>query len=120
MGHCKSVVTQNVVYRHRTAMKSDCTSNALNTEFRQLCSRYQHPVDAGSQDYSDKPHGSWIKAWLYNLLDFLTGEQTLTIVQRSYADGTIQWIVHDLDAEHLRIFDSEQAVRVWLDKRYYQ
>ena len=105
-------------------MKLNCSSNtpsnALSAEFRQVCGRHQHLVEAGSKDNSDKPHGSWIKAWLYNLLNFLTGEQTLNIVQRSHADGTVQWIVHDLDAEYPRVFDSEQAVRVWLDERYYQ
>ncbi len=113
-------LTMNVVYRHSKAMKSEFAPNPLETEFRQVCSRHPYLAEADPKDHSDQPQGSWIKAGLHSLLDFFTGSQTLNIVQRSHADGTVQWIVHDPDAKHPRIFDSEQAVRVWLEQRYYQ
>ena len=110
----------NVVYRRSKAMKSEFVPNPLETEFRQVCSRHQPLAGAEPKGYSDKPRSSWIKEWLHSLLNFLTGSQSLNIVQRSHADGTVQWIVHDSDAKHPRVFDSEQAVRVWLEQRYYQ
>ncbi len=101
-------------------MKSEFVPNPLETEFRQVCSRHPHLTEADSKKYSDQPQGGWIKAWLHSLLNFLTGSQTLNIVKRSRPDGTVQWIVYDPNTEHPRFFDSEQAVRVWLEQRYYQ
>ncbi|MGB3295382.1 MAG: hypothetical protein WBB01_20560 [Phormidesmis sp.] len=101
-------------------MKSEFTPVSLEAEFCQIVSRRQGCSNAEPKDCTDNRQVSWIRDWSGRLLDFLTGSQTLSIQQRSHSNGQVQWIVYDPAADFRRVFDSEAAVRVWLEKRYYQ
>ncbi len=58
--------------------------------------------------------------WAQALLDFFTGQQTLSIRKKQLKNKTIQWIVYDPHRDSRHVFDSEAAVRDWLEQRYYQ
>ncbi|MGB7085999.1 MAG: hypothetical protein WBD47_10625 [Phormidesmis sp.] len=51
-------------------------------------------------------------------MNFFTGKQTLSIRRRSRSNGTTQWIVYDPHRNDRHVFDSEQAVRAWLETQY--
>ena len=101
-------------------MKSEFTPVSLEAEFRQIVSCRQAKNNLDQETRSNKRQTSWIREWLGQVLDFLTGSGGLSIQQRSLPNGRIQWIVYDPDAKDSRTFDTEQAVRVWLEGRYYQ
>ena len=101
-------------------MKSEFTPVSLEVEFRQIVSYRQAGNNLNQETRSNKQQTHWIREWLDQLLNFLTGSQTLSIRQRSLPNGRIQWIVYDPDANTALTFDTEQAVRVWLEGRYYQ
>ena len=62
----------------------------------------------------------WIKAGVTELLCFLAGQQTLSIRSTVLTNGTIQWRVYDPATDSRYTFDSQQAVRTWLEQRYYR
>ncbi|MEL6354283.1 MAG: hypothetical protein AAFR58_21415 [Cyanobacteria bacterium J06627_28] len=67
-----------------------------------------------------------VKASLFNFLKtigsqlvcFLTGTQTLSIRSKRLKNGTVQWMVYDPNTGRCYRFDSETAVRSWLEQRY--
>ncbi len=101
-------------------MKSEFTPVSLESEFRQIVSRQRECSKPDQKDYLNQRQAGWMRRWSGWLLDFFTGSQRLSVRQRSLPNGTLQWIVYDPDAERSRVFDSEQAVRAWLEQRYYQ
>ncbi|MGI8934174.1 hypothetical protein [Leptolyngbya sp. BC1307] len=90
-------------------MNSELTPGSLEAEFCQV-------VRQGRLRSRQKRIRQWAKA----VIDFLTGQQTLSIRKQLSADGTVQWMVYDPDSGSRRLFNSEQAVRVWLEQRYYR
>ena len=54
------------------------------------------------------------------LLDFLTGEDALSVRKQQIAHGKTIWTVYDSTTDTRRTFESQQAVRTWLETRYYQ
>jgi hypothetical protein len=100
-----------------TAMQSHfsphTSSNTLEGEFHQLIrQRCQH----------SQPKRVILQTCAKLLLDFFTGQQTLSIRQRR-RNGMVQWVVYDpranSRADSHRVFTSEQALRVWLEQRYH-
>jgi len=65
-----------------------------------------------------QPHQSVLKSWAQVLIDFLTGAQPLSIRRQTQKNGTFQWIVYDAASDTRCVFDTEQAVRVWLETRH--
>ena len=58
----------------------------------------------------------WPKRLCVALLNFFTGQQTLSIRQVTKNDQK-QWIVYDPSKDERKVFDTEQAVRSWLETR---
>lgn len=58
------------------------------------------------------------KRWFHYLIEFLTGQSEPSIRKKQTADGSVQWIVYDPQSNQRSVFDSEQAVRVWLEQRH--
>ena len=82
---------------------SDQTARSLEAEFAQI-----------TQQHTRRDRiKSFIKQNLTALLNFLTGEQ-------QHRDGTTQWTVYDPRNDQRQVFDSQQAVRSWLEQRYYR
>jgi hypothetical protein len=54
-----------------------------------------------------------------NTMKFLTGSNELRIWQRNQ-NGQSVWFAHDPVTNRTRSFASEQDVRHWLDRRYYE
>ncbi len=51
------------------------------------------------------------------LLNFLTGRQMLSIKQQQ-SGRKDEWVVYDSQAGTRHVFDSEQAVRTWLEQKH--
>ena len=79
---------------------------SLEAEFRATLKRNHH---------RDKQP----KRWFHYLIEFLTGQSEPSIRTKQIADGSVQWIAYDPQSNQRRVFDSEQAVRVWLEQRHY-
>lgn len=58
--------------------------------------------------------------WGLSLVNFLTGKQTLSVREKRLKSGERQWRVYDAHSDTHRVFDSEAAVRSWLEQRYYR
>ncbi len=83
----------------------DCS---LESEFRQVSQQYR-----GIARF-----GVWLQQSGTALLNFLTGEQALSIRVKTLANGRQQWTVYDLATDTRRVFDSQQSVRAWVEQRY--
>lgn len=59
-----------------------------------------------------------LKAIGNQLVYFLTGTQTLSVRAKRLKDGSMQWTVYDPDQRTCHRFDSETAVRSWLEQRH--
>jgi hypothetical protein len=90
-------------------MQSHFSPNQLEAEFHQLLRQRQK---------HSQPKRGILQACAKLLLDFFTGQQTLSIRQQR-RNGAVQWIVYDPSADSRLVFTSEQAVRVWLEQRYH-
>ena len=101
-------------------MKSEFTPVSLEAEFCQIIRCRQAEKNFNQETCSNRRQTDRIREWLGQLLDFLTGSQTLSIQQRSLPNGRTQWSLYDPNANTALTFDTEQAVRVWLEGRYYQ
>ena len=62
----------------------------------------------------------WLKESAIALINFLTGQQSLSIRAKQLRNGEIQWTVYDPTTDGRYVFDSQQAVRTWLEQRYYR
>lgn len=78
---------------------------SLEAEFRAV-------VRKGRSRYGQK------KSWAEYLIDFLTGRTELSIRQRQARDGSTQWIAYDPKTDRRYLFDSEKAIRVWIEQRH--
>ena len=58
-----------------------------------------------------------LKRWVQALVDFLTGAQSLSIREKMLKNGTSLWIVYEPISDTRLAFDTEQAVRVWIETR---
>ena len=85
--------------------KPQPTVLSLEAEFQSILKRSGPPVQ--------QP-----KRWFHSLLDFLTGKTEISIYQRQTLSGFQQWIVYDSQVNRHSVFESEQAVRVWLEQRH--
>lgn len=85
---------------------------SLETEF------YQRLQQSPLLNEAQKPlPQKWFKHWATELLNYLTGTQTLSIRQKLCANGSAQWIAYDPNTNTRHVFSSEQAVRIWLEQR---
>ena len=73
-----------------------------------------------TQQHKRKSISTLLQTTATALLNFLTGQQTLSIKARQQADGEMQWIVYDPHTHQRQVFDSQQAVRTWLEERYHR
>ncbi|MEM6449611.1 MAG: hypothetical protein AAF703_04770 [Cyanobacteria bacterium P01_D01_bin.105] len=85
---------------------------SLETEFRDIL----------SQRYPQRQSRSWLKQVKSALLLFLTGQQTISIRkkiinQQKTGDSEVKWIVYDSLNNRRNVFETEQAVRVWLEQK---
>lgn len=63
--------------------------------------------------------GQTLKQLGNRTMRFFTGQNELRIWQRS-RNGQPIWFAHDPETNRTRSFHSEQDVRTWIDKRYYE
>ncbi|MBE9061907.1 hypothetical protein [cf. Phormidesmis sp. LEGE 11477] len=91
---------------------------SLESEFQRIVSRQQsRPFATKQQTWSNHPlKAIWARTGQY-LVDFLTGQQSLSIRQQTTTTGELQWIIYDPVTQTRLSFSSEQAVRVWLEER---
>jgi hypothetical protein len=61
---------------------------------------------------------SELNQWGHYLLDFVTGQQQLSIQEQVRANGMVQWSVYDPHSHSRHMFTSELAVRAWLEQRH--
>ncbi|MEL6552743.1 MAG: hypothetical protein AAFQ63_04665 [Cyanobacteria bacterium J06621_11] len=85
-------------------------SRSLEAEFHQILRKQSN------QRYLQRKQ--WIKTLFELLFDFLTGTQPLSIRQKTNKDGTSQWIVYEYASDTRCVFDNEQDVRVWIEKKH--
>ena len=78
---------------------------------------YQQPV--ALSPLSQRKRHRWLRLAMSALVDFLTGRSQLSIRAKTLPNGQQQWIVYDPEQDIRRTFDSQQAVRAWLEQRYY-
>ncbi|MEO1446691.1 MAG: hypothetical protein AAFV46_10730 [Cyanobacteria bacterium J06635_11] len=86
-------------------------SGPLESEFHQVLSRY---------GLVPKKRAGWLRRCGQLVLDFFTGTQTLSINKIASKNGPFEWRVYDPMSRTRHVFNSEQAVRTWLEQRYYQ
>ncbi|MGB7488295.1 MAG: hypothetical protein WA901_19035 [Phormidesmis sp.] len=86
------------------------SSSSLESEFRQVSRQYQ-----GLARFS-----AWLQQSGIALFNFLTGQQVLSIQVKTLADGRQRWTAYDPATDTRHVFDSQQAVRTWLEQRYYR
>ncbi|MEO0771008.1 MAG: hypothetical protein AAFY72_16570 [Cyanobacteria bacterium J06649_4] len=72
----------------------------------------------GQQAKGDR--SSWLRRVGTAIVDFLTNQPQLSVRVKTLPNGQQQWIAYDPEQDIRRTFDSQQAVRVWLEQRYYQ
>ena len=90
---------------------------SLEAEFQQILEQQQQALQGAAQSFK-KQH--WLTRGLNALIDFLTGQQQLSIRAKTLKDGSVQWIVYDPSTDSREVFRSQQAVRVWIEGRYHQ
>lgn len=88
---------------------SSANSLSLEAEFEKIVRRQRRSTC-----------NSWLKKGATALLNFLTGQQTLSIRCKTLTNGKTQWIAYDPTTHSRHVFDSQQAVRVWLEQRYHR
>jgi len=71
------------------------------------------------KDFPSQTKSIWWQ-WGRALVNFLTGKQTLSIKEKRLQNGERQWHVYDAPSDTHRVFESEHAVRSWLEQRYYR
>lgn len=74
---------------------------------------------AREEDYASPTKSIW-QQWGLSFVNFLTGKQTLSVREKILKHGERQWIVYDSRSDTRHVFDSEAAVRSWLEQRYYR
>jgi len=89
---------------------SASSSSSLESEFRQVSRQSQ-----GLARFS-----VWLQQSGTALLNFLTGQPALSIRVKMLADGRCQWVAYDPATDTRHVFDSQQAVRTWLEQRYHR
>lgn len=94
---------------HVSSNSPNANSLSLEAEFERIVRRQHRSVQ-----------NSWLKEGAIALLNFLTGQQTLSIRCKTLANGKTQWIAYDPTTHSHHVFDSQQAVRVWLEQRYHR
>ncbi|NJM96048.1 MAG: hypothetical protein HC800_01475 [Phormidesmis sp. RL_2_1] len=110
-------------------MNSPFSSGSLEAEFQQVvrqgswardsrAAKTTHPQTLIPQP--SKGLESWLKQLGKHIVDFLTGQPTLAIRPQQLATGQVQWIVFNPHDNSRHVFTSEQALRAWLEARYYQ
>lgn len=72
-----------------------------------------------TRDFSSPTNSIW-QRWGLALVNFLTGQQAFSIREKRLKTGESKWIVYDSRSDTRRVFDSEAAVRSWLEQRYYR
>ncbi|MEL6490348.1 MAG: hypothetical protein AAFV85_12040 [Cyanobacteria bacterium J06634_6] len=98
------------MHSHFSSSSADSTAYSLEAEFEKIV---QQKRGIGRLN-------GWFKQGLGSLLDFLTGQQTLSIRTEVLRDGTRRWTVYDPERNRRQVFYSQQAVRTWLEQRYYR
>ena len=79
-----------------------------------------HPprnLDRGSACIGSLSAQSLWREWAIALIDFLTGKPNIAI-RPKYVRGALQWTVYDPRMDELHSFNSERAVRAWLEERH--
>jgi hypothetical protein len=94
-------------------LETDCSQIACRQRGSGLQSNHAQSNQLAARNLS-------YKHWGHYLLDFLTGQQQISIREQQWADGTLHWCVYDPHAHSYHIFNSQSAVRAWLEQRYYR
>ncbi|MFK8181807.1 MAG: hypothetical protein AB8B99_00435 [Phormidesmis sp.] len=89
--------------------QSSLPAHSLESEFRRVVSY--------KQQQPKQPHRR--KQFLSALLNFFTGQQTISI-RPKMNNGKMQWIVYDPHQNVRVVFETEQAVRIWIEQRHKQ
>lgn len=69
--------------------------------------------------YPNRAKQAWLKPLLTKFLNFMTGNESIQIVQRRDRYGDTYWDAYDPATHSHHRFDTEQEVRIWLDQRFY-
>ena len=107
-------------------MKSDYTPNqpsprraqhSLESEFYRLVrTRSQH--SRSQHKLSRQQVRAVVGQITQQILAFLTGQASLSIRKQLTPDGHWQWIVYNPQTNVRHTFESERAVRIWLEQRH--
>ncbi|PZO22242.1 MAG: hypothetical protein DCF25_03330 [Leptolyngbya foveolarum] len=96
-------------------------SGPLEVELAQAIKRAGLSSPAGTQALRQPHHGTKRRAILHRsscviaLLNFLTGQPQIAI-RSKYVNGALRWTVYNPSTDTLKQFDSEQAVRAWVER----
>ncbi len=105
-------------------MNSEHIPGQLEAEFAQIARRQRgrlfpaRPTMSHSTEQRARSKPQY-KQWGRYLLDFLTGQQQLSIREQR-CNGQCQWSVYDPQTQHRRVFLTQAAVRAWLEQRYHR
>lgn len=84
--------------------------------FLTIFDRHWHTTSEQTQ-----PSEQWgLKQWWEQFVSQFSGTQDPQITEFLGRDGQVLWAVYDPVTNYREVFASEQAVRVWLEQRYYQ
>ncbi len=88
----------------------------LEAEFAQITCRQRISLPQSKQSTGRNRR---YHRWGRYLLDFLTGQQQLAIREQQ-RNGQCQWAVYDPETQRRHVFNSQSAVRAWLEQRYHR
>ncbi|MEL6468838.1 MAG: hypothetical protein AAFQ74_03855 [Cyanobacteria bacterium J06623_4] len=107
-------------------MKSDYTPNqpsphhaqhSLESEFYRLV-RTRARQSHSQRQLSRQQIREIISQITQQILAFLTGQTALSIRKQLTPDGHCQWIIYNPQTNTRHTFESERAVRIWLEQRH--
>ena len=95
----------------RSESRPHPSAGSLEAEFRDVLSR---SALLSQRTNRRLVRDNWTKRLGIAVLNFFTGQQTLSIRQ-SVINGSRCWVIYDPQRDVRRVFETEQAVRAWLE-----
>lgn len=92
-------------------------SALLERHHRRLAALINHPTYTTA--YHPSHLGRLLNLAAHNLSEWLTNG-SMPRVSKAHQSGKEVWKVYDPMANRTRYFEQEEALRVWMEERYYQ
>ena len=106
-------------FSHYSSQTSSQTSSpSLDAEFNQSTLQKIAQKRDSDQLAIKTSLVNFLKAIGSQFICFLTGTQTLSIRSKRVKNGAVQWTIYDPTQGTCHRFDSETAVRSWLEQRH--